>query len=106
MLRPGAGELAHLALTVDIKTKLMRSKSLLDTIADGNANFKVNPNEATNLNVVIIVHESVAKQAPTMYDRIRKMVNSLNASFRFPEKPYEIAAAGDLESVVVSHIIH
>jgi hypothetical protein len=63
----------------------------------GNANFKVNPNEATNLNVVIIVHESVAKQAPAIYDRIKKMVNSLNASFRFPEKPYEIAAAGDLE---------
>ena len=35
MLRPGAGGLAHLALTVDSKAKLMRSKSLSDTIPDG-----------------------------------------------------------------------
>jgi hypothetical protein len=63
----------------------------------GSANFKVNPNEVTNLNVVVIVHESVERQAPTMYGRVRKMVNFYNASFRFPEQPYEIVAVGDLE---------
>jgi aubergine-like protein len=61
------------------------------------ANFKVNPNEVTNLNVVVIVHQSVEGQTRTMYGRVRQMVNRCNASFRFPEEPYEIVAAGDLE---------
>lgn len=41
MLRPGVGGPAHLALTVDIKAKLMRSRSMLETICEG-----TNPNQA------------------------------------------------------------
>jgi hypothetical protein len=61
------------------------------------ANFKVNVNDVTNLNVVVVVHQSAERQATAMYDRVCRMVNNLQASFRFPDKPYEIVSAGDLE---------
>lgn len=61
------------------------------------ANFKINAKDVTTLNVVVVVHESVERQATAMYDRVCKMVNNLQASFRFPDKPYAIVPAGDLE---------
>jgi hypothetical protein len=83
-------------MAAEIQTPSHKDQNWAPTF--GNANCKVIPNEATNLNIIVVVHQSVETQPPTMvYGRVHKMVISLNASFRFPEEPHEIVATGDLE---------
>ena len=62
-----------------------------------NASYRVQPKEMTKLNVVVICHQSVERDAPSMYGRLRNLVNNFQASFRFPSEPYEIVRAGDNE---------
>ena len=63
----------------------------------GNASYRVEPKERTKLNVVVICHQSVERDAPSMYGRLRNIVNKFEASFTFPQEPYDIVAAGDNE---------
>lgn len=63
----------------------------------GNASYRVEPKERTKLNVVVICHQSVERNASSMYGRLRDIVNKYEASFTFPREPYDIVPAGDNE---------
>lgn len=58
------------------------------------ANYRVNPNHAVELKVVLVGHRSI-KKYDLVYDRIRDMVNGHNAKYRFGNIPFEYVEAGD-----------
>jgi len=62
-----------------------------------NASYRVQAKEVTKLNVVVICHQSVQRDAPEMYGRLRNIVNKFQASFAFPQEPYDVVFAGDNE---------
>lgn len=62
-----------------------------------NASYRVQAKDTTRLNVVVVCHQSVERDAPSMYGRLKRIVNKYQASFSFPEEPYDIVPAGDNE---------
>jgi hypothetical protein len=58
------------------------------------AKFKVEPREATVMNVVLVCNNRLTRGAPLVYNRIRDMVNTFNSKFRFGDNPFEVVEAG------------
>lgn len=65
-------------------------------LAVAKANYKVNPNHAVLINVVLVHHKSL-KNYMNVYNKIKKMANDFNSTYRLGEKPYQIVQAGDKE---------
>lgn len=61
----------------------------------GRANFSVDANQAVKMNVAVFCHNSINGEA--VYDKVRDIVNKLNASYRFPKKPFKVISVGDNE---------
>jgi len=61
------------------------------------ANFKVHPTKAVQLNVILIYHESLSNVYGTVFNKLRDHVNRFNATYRFPDRPYQLVKAGDLD---------
>lgn len=58
------------------------------------ANYKVNPQHAVKLNVVLVCHRSIGNYVG-IYNSIRDMVNAHSAKFRLGDKPFQRVEAGD-----------
>lgn len=57
------------------------------------ANFDINPNKATILNIIVIHHMTIGWEEP--YRSIVSMVNKHKAVFRLPDRPYKVICAQD-----------
>lgn len=60
------------------------------------ANYRVDPKKAVSLNVILVVHKSLRNYL-NVFNKIKRMTNDFNSSYRFGERPYEIVQAGDRE---------
>ena len=60
------------------------------------ANYKVNPNHAVTLKVILVYHRSL-KNSMNVYNTIKKMANDYNSTYRLSDKPCEMIEAGDRE---------
>mmetsp|Transcript_21287 Transcript_21287/g.46192 ORF Transcript_21287/g.46192 Transcript_21287/m.46192 type:complete len:966 (-) Transcript_21287:493-3390(-) len=58
------------------------------------ANYRVNPQHAVKLNVVLVCHRSIRNHG-AIYDSIRDMVNTHSAKYRLGDKPFQRVEAGD-----------
>ncbi|KAL7574615.1 hypothetical protein ACA910_002967 [Epithemia clementina (nom. ined.)] len=69
------------------------------------ANFKVNANSATSLNVVIFYSNMLnERDVRSVFGRICKMVNSFQAHYRFSETPLAVVDAGNKDDVHVNAV--
>eukprot|EP00588_Corethron_pennatum_P014481 CAMPEP_0194279044 /NCGR_PEP_ID=MMETSP0169-20130528/13128_1 /TAXON_ID=218684 /ORGANISM="Corethron pennatum, Strain L29A3" /LENGTH=1387 /DNA_ID=CAMNT_0039023397 /DNA_START=21 /DNA_END=4184 /DNA_ORIENTATION=+ len=58
------------------------------------ATFRVNPTEATVMNVVVIFHVSLTRCVDAVYARIRDKVNSFSSKYQFPHEIYDKVQVG------------
>ena len=63
------------------------------------ASFNVNPRRANTLGVVLIFNERLERGARHVYEKLRNMVNSFNASYRLSDQPVQMIKAGKLPFV-------
>jgi len=57
------------------------------------ADFRVQPGEANELQVVLVANQEIP--APEkVYNKLRDLVNGMNSSFRFGYRPFEVVRAG------------
>ena len=63
-------------------------------LAVSKANYRVNPQHAVELKVVLFGHRSIRNYS-AVYDRIRDLVNGHSAKYRLGNKPFEYIPAGD-----------
>lgn len=61
------------------------------------ANFNVGPRQANVLNVTLVYNEKLERGAREVYDKIKRLVNGYNASYRFSEEPYQMIKAGECQ---------
>merc|ERR1712151_272622 len=61
------------------------------------ANYKLNPKAAVQLNAIIICHQDLVRFINPVYNRLAGIVNKFNASYRFGAKPHATIKVGDLE---------
>jgi len=61
----------------------------------GKANFKVEPKNAVQFNVVVFHHPKLGRGAQDVYNQIQRQVNSLKTYYRFSDKPYALVPTGD-----------
>jgi len=61
------------------------------------ANFKVQPGQAVELNVVLIYHRSLKHFTDEVFGRICKTVNTFGSKFRFKEGSFDRIEAGDMK---------
>ena len=62
-----------------------------------NANYRAEKGQILVLNVVVVYHRSLTNCYMRVYDRLRDIVNRLNARYRFGIRPYDVVEAGDME---------
>jgi len=60
------------------------------------ANFNIDPKKSNTMKVVVF-HNRKIRGAMEVYRKIRNLVNSFNATYRFGDEPMEIISAGDKE---------
>ena len=61
------------------------------------ANFRVEKGQVVELNVIVVYHRSLSKTFSRVFDRLRDIVNRLNAKYQFSLRPFACVEAGDLE---------
>ena len=59
------------------------------------ANYKVNPQHATKLNIILVCHRTIIQKHGGVYNSVRDMVNNHNAKYRMSDKPFALVEAGD-----------
>ena len=64
----------------------------------GKANFKVEPKNAVQFNVVVFHHPKLGRGAQDVYNQIQRQVNSLKTYYRFSDKPYALVSTGDSQA--------
>ena len=60
------------------------------------ADYRVNPNHAVQLKVVLVGHRSI-KNFNHVYDKIRDIVNGHHSHYSFGQKPFAYVKTGDRE---------
>jgi hypothetical protein len=58
------------------------------------ASFNVSPKVANTLNVTLVYNERLERGAKQVYEKIKRLVNGFNATYRFSDEPYAMIKAG------------
>ena len=58
------------------------------------ANFNIDPKKSNTLKVIVF-HNRKIRGAMTVYKKIRTLVNSYNATYRFEDEPTQLISAGE-----------